>query len=71
MMISRIYNSEKIIFLSKYSKFWNELGNYDLFLLMSFKASLPSLRVLKTSQVREEIIRIVNVVKEIIVESNL
>ena len=71
MIISKIYNSEKIIFLSKYSRFWKVLGNYDLFLLMSFKASLPSLRVLKTSQDREEIIRIVSVVNEIIVESNL
>ena len=36
-----------------------------LSLFISVKAFLPSLRVLKTSQVREEIIRMVSVIREI------
>jgi len=38
---------------------------HDLSLFNSDKAFLPSLRVLKTSQVREEIIRMVSVIREI------
>jgi len=38
---------------------------YDLSLFISVRAFLPSLRVLKTSQVREEIIRMVSVIREI------
>jgi len=38
---------------------------HDLSLFISVRAFLPSLRVLKTSQVREEIIRIVSVIREI------
>jgi len=38
---------------------------HDLSLFISVKAFLPSLRVLKTSQVREEIIRMVSVIREI------
>ena len=37
----------------------------DLSLFISVRAFLPSLRVFKISQVREEIIRIVSVIKEI------
>ena len=37
---------------------------YDLFLFISVKAFLPSLRVLKTSQDKEKIIRIVRVIRE-------
>ena len=37
---------------------------HDLSLFISVKAFLPSLRVLKTSQVREEIIRMVRVMRE-------
>ena len=44
---------------------------YDLSLFISFKAFLPSLRVLKTSQDREEIIRIVSIIREIWVVSIL
>ena len=44
---------------------------YDLSLFISFKAFLPSLRVLKTSQKREEKIKIVSVIKEIRVASIL
>ena len=39
-------------------------GHYES-LLTSFKAFLPSLRVLETSQEREEIMIIVSVIKEI------
>jgi len=38
---------------------------YDLSLFISVKAFLPSLRVLKTSQDREEMIRIVSAIREI------
>jgi len=37
---------------------------YDLSLFISVKAFLPSLRVLKTSQDKEEIIRMVRVIRE-------
>ena len=45
--------------------------NYDLSLFISFKAFLPSLRVLKTSQDREKIIRMVRVIREMWVVSIL
>ena len=38
---------------------------YGEFLLISFRAFLPSLRVLNTSQEREEIIRTISIIKEI------
>ena len=38
---------------------------YDLFLFISERAFLPSLRVLKTSQDREEIMRMESVINEI------
>jgi len=38
---------------------------YDLSLLISVKAFLPSLRVLKTNQEREEMISMVSVIREI------
>ena len=38
---------------------------HDLSLFISVKAFLPSLRVLNTSKVREEIIRMVSVIREI------
>ena len=38
---------------------------YDLSLFISVKAFLPSLRVLKRSQVREEIIKMMSVINEI------
>jgi len=38
---------------------------HDLSLFISVKAFLPSLRVLETSQVREEIIKMVSVIREI------
>ena len=44
---------------------------YDLSLFISVRAFLPSLRVLKTSQEREEIIRMASVIKEIKVTSRL
>jgi len=44
---------------------------YDLSLFISVKAFLPSLRVLKTSQDREEMIRMVSVIREIRVVSIL
>ena len=44
---------------------------HDLSLFISVKAFLPSLRVLKTSQDREEIIRMVSVIREIWVVSIL
>ena len=44
-------------------------NNYDLSLFISIKAFLPSLRVLKISQDREEMIRMVSVIKEIKVVS--
>ena len=44
---------------------------YDLSFFISVKAFLPSLRVLKTSQDREEIIRMVSVIREMRVESIL
>ncbi len=45
--------------------------NYDLSFFISVRAFLPSLRVLKTSQDRDEIIRVVSVIKEINVVSML
>jgi len=44
---------------------------HDLFLFISVRAFLPSLRVLKTSQVREESIRMVSVIREMWVVSIL
>jgi len=44
---------------------------HDLSLFISVRAFLPSLRVLKMSQVREEIIRMVSVIREICVVSIL
>ncbi len=44
---------------------------YDLSLLISVKAFLPFLRVLKISQDREETIKMVSVIKETRVESIL
>jgi len=44
---------------------------YDLSLFISVKAFLPSLRVLKISQVREEMIRMVSVIRDICVVSML
>ena len=44
---------------------------HDLSLFISVKALLPSLRVLKTSQDREEIIRMVRVIREMWVVSIL
>ena len=44
---------------------------YGEFLLISFRAFLPSLRVRNTSQAREEIIRKVSVIRERIVLSKL
>ena len=44
---------------------------YDLFLFISDRAFLPSLRVFKTSQEKEEIIRIERVTREKIVVSKL
>ena len=44
---------------------------FDLSLSISVKAFLPSLRVLKTSQDRDEMIRMVSVVREIRVVSIL
>ena len=38
---------------------------HDLSLFISFKAFLPSLRVLETSQERDEMIRMVSVIREI------
>ena len=38
---------------------------YDLLLLISVKPFLPSLRVFKDNQERDEIIRIVSITKEI------
>ncbi len=38
---------------------------YDLSLFISFKAFLPSFRVFKKSQDREEIIKKVSIIKEI------
>ena len=42
---------------------------HDLSLFISVKACLPSLRVLKTNQNREEMIRIVSTTRDIKVES--
>ena len=44
---------------------------HDLSLFISVRAFLPSLRVLKTSQVKDEIIRMVSVIREIWVVSIL
>ena len=44
---------------------------YGESLLISFRAFLPSLRVRNTSQVKEEIIRIVSVIRDMIVLSTL
>ena len=39
--------------------------NYDMSLFVSVKAFLPSLRVLKTSQERKKMIRMISVTREI------
>ena len=44
---------------------------YDLSLFISIKAFLPSLRVLKTSQDKEEMTRMVSIIKELRVKSIL
>ena len=44
---------------------------HDLSLFISVRAFLPSLRVLKTSQDKEEIIRMVSLISEIRVVSKL
>ncbi len=51
--------NENSIFLKMFIVF------HDLSLFISVRAFLPSLRVLKMSQVREEIIRTVSVIREI------
>ena len=51
-----------------FNDFWD---NYDLSLLISVKAFLPSLRVLKTSQESKVIIRIISIIREISVVSLL
>ena len=53
------------------SDVWIFIVFYDLSLFISESAFLPSLRVLKMSQVREEIIRKVSVIREIWVVSIL
>ena len=55
----------KIIFLNVFCDI------YDLSLDISLSAFLPSLSVLKTSQEREEIIRMESVIREIRVVSKL
>ena len=42
---------------------------YDLFLFISVRAFLPSLKVLKTSQERDVTMRMVSIVKEKLVDS--
>ena len=59
-----------LINLIKNSIFLYVCDIYDLFLFISSKAFVPSLRVLKISQEREETIRIVNIIREIWVRSN-
>jgi len=65
-LVSKTYKSKSFIKLMKnlYFKmiFWDI---YDLSLFISVRAFLPSLRVLKTSQDREEMIRMVSVIREI------
>ena len=51
--------------------FLNFFDIYDLSLFISVRAFLPSLRVLKTSQERVEIVKIVRVIREIWVGSIL
>ena len=55
-----------LINLMKIEYFKVSLPNiYELSLLISFKAFLPSLRVLKISQERKEVIRMVREIREI------
>ena len=68
---SKDYKSKTLISLSKILDFELFLLYYELFFLISLRASLPSLRVLRTSQEREEIITIVSVNREMVVESIL
>ena len=58
-LLSKTYKSKKnTIFLNVFCDI------YNLFLFISFRAFLPSLRVLKVSQEREEMIRNISVIKE-------
>ena len=64
-LVSKTYKSNQILHFQMFIVF------HDLSLFISVKAFLPSLRVLKTSQAREEIIRMVSVIREIWVVSIL
>ena len=71
------FNLIKLINLSFYKSNENSIFYnvycviYDLSLFNSLRAFLPSLRVLKISQVREEMIRRVSIIREIRVVSIL
>ena len=65
LLVSKNYKYKSIINLMKNLYF----KIYNLSLFISFKAFLPSLRVLKTSQDREDIIRMVRITRDIRVGS--
>jgi len=58
-LVSKTYKSNQILHFPMFIEF------HGLSLFISVRAFLPSLRFLKTSQVREEIIRMMSVIKEI------
>ncbi|MBW3055466.1 hypothetical protein CU307_07620 [Prochlorococcus marinus str. MU1411] len=68
----KTYKSKFLINLGKITILLNFICDiYNLSLLISVKAFLPSLRVLKTSEERENIIRIVSIIREKRVVSKL
>ena len=69
-LVSKTYKSKSFINLIKFY-ILNFFVFHDLSLFISVKAFLPSLRVFKTSQVRDEIISMVSVIREIWVVSIL
>ena len=70
-LVSKTYKSKIFIKFNQILYFWMFIVFHDLSLFISVKAFLPSLRVLKTSQVREEIINTIRVIREIWVVSIL
>ena len=64
-LVSKANKPKSFINLMKLYIFKDFLNFYALSLFISVKAFLPSLRVLKTSHVKEEIISMVSVIREI------
>ena len=72
-LVNKTHKSKSLINLVKKNYIYlNVLYDiYDLSLFISDKASLPSLRVFKTSQEKKEIIRMVSAIRDISVPLKL